>query len=550
MYAFPLSLKSATARRTMAMPLSGYIALGICGAVAHLPFLRATPINWDSVQFELALSHFDLHAHQPHPPGYILYVLAGRALDSVLGNPSMSLSLLSVLSSAVAVPLIVWLAFCIFREASIALGAALLLLSSPLALYYGSVGLTYAPEMVFSIAIAGIAWKARGGDSVSTPALLGFCLGLAGGVRQTSLVVLLPICAWALWGATRSRWLAFGATLGITCTLWAVPLLIISGGPSAYLHESALLAQTVSSSTSLFRAGLDGIGYNLAFEVLSVGVGLAFGLVPLGLWASRALRFSLSPHVRAFFLWWTLPPLALYAVSHIGQFGYAMVVLPPLVILSALCARVLVQGGRWTMDDGRWTIDQRSSIHRPSSIVHRPSSIALAICSALSLLSSGYFVLAEGPVTASNIRYNDAHWSAVKSALLNFDPADTALVMRSNWDGPFRAMGYLLPRFHAYATGEGGDGAFGWLYSAYGGQSTYALPHPIAKSHLSLSPSTHTLVVLDEDTAKRLYDMRDVEYVPLSDGSTFWVVRSPGAEIEGIDIERDKLRPDYGEMPN
>ncbi len=202
------------------------------------------------------------------------------------------------------------------------------------------------------------------------------------------------------------------------------------------------------------------------------------------------------------------------------------------------------------MDDGRRSNAFLPIILRPSSFVFRLSSFVLAICVALSLLSAGYFVLAEGPVTASNIRHNDAHWSAVKSALLNFDPADTALVMRSNWDGPFRATGYLLPGFHAYATGEGSNGAFGWLYSAYGGQSTYALPHPIATRYLTLPPSTHVLVVLDEDTAKRLYDMRGVERIPLGDGSTFWVVRSPGAEIEGIDIERDELRPDYGEMYN
>ena len=42
----------------------------------------------------------------------------------------------------------------------IAIGAALLLLASPLALYYGSVGLTYAPEMLASIVVAGMAWGA------------------------------------------------------------------------------------------------------------------------------------------------------------------------------------------------------------------------------------------------------------------------------------------------------------------------------------------------------------------------------------------------------
>src|SRR5205807_8446370 len=105
----------------------------------------------------------------------------------------------------------------------IALGAALLLLASPLALYYGSVGLTYAPEMAFSIAIACLAWKTREANGNFTPALLGISLGLASGVRQTSLPVLIPLCLWALWRTTSPRWLAFGASLSITCALWLIP---------------------------------------------------------------------------------------------------------------------------------------------------------------------------------------------------------------------------------------------------------------------------------------------------------------------------------------
>ena len=34
--------------------------------------------NWDAVQFALALREYATVEHQPHPPGYILYVaLAG-----------------------------------------------------------------------------------------------------------------------------------------------------------------------------------------------------------------------------------------------------------------------------------------------------------------------------------------------------------------------------------------------------------------------------------------------------------------------------------------
>ncbi len=39
--------------------------------------------TWDAVQFGLALERYDVVQHQPHPPGYILYVLRirRRAVD-------------------------------------------------------------------------------------------------------------------------------------------------------------------------------------------------------------------------------------------------------------------------------------------------------------------------------------------------------------------------------------------------------------------------------------------------------------------------------------
>ena len=42
-------------------------------------FLTRTPAldEWDSVQFALGVSNFNLWRHQPHPPGYPLYLASG-----------------------------------------------------------------------------------------------------------------------------------------------------------------------------------------------------------------------------------------------------------------------------------------------------------------------------------------------------------------------------------------------------------------------------------------------------------------------------------------
>lgn len=491
-------------------------------------FVRDTPINWDAVQFELALSHFDLSAHQPHPPGYILYVLLGRALNLLVGNPGLALSLLSVLCSALAVPLIYWLTLRVFADRGIALGAALLLLASPLALYYGSVGLTYAPEMLLSIIVAGLAWRVRCTRDVRGVAMLGVALGAAGGIRQTSLLVLLPLCAWAVWGGSRRSWAWFGSSLAATCILWLVPLLAMSGGPAAYLHENALLAQAVSARTSILEAGAAGLGYNVTLEVLALGLGLAFGAVPTGLWALRVVNFSLAHEVKGFMLWWALPSPAMYAASHVGQHGYLLVALPPFLILSALCARVLAE---------RWARGRR-----------RTAALSgVLVCALLSLGSIAYFVLAQGPTTAVNIAQNDAHWKAVRAALASMDPASTALVMSTGWDKPFRAAGYLLPEFHSYAAGKDDEDRFGWLYSAYGGHSTYSLPQPQAGSYLTLPAGTRTVIALDEGIAERFGYKEMLRCVSLADGSVVYILQSNGANITGLALRGNRLQTIRGQ---
>jgi len=509
-------------------PLTRYALLALLGASSHLTFVRPTPINWDAVQFALALDQFDLHAHQPHPPGYILYVLMGKALLPLVGNPALTLSLMSVALSAIALPLIYWLASEVVEDQVVALCAAILWLASPLVLYYGSVGLTYLPEAVLSMAVASLAWKTRvveqGRDKTRpnrfiAPSLLGIALGIAGGVRQTTLLVLLSLCVWALWGRCKGEWLAFGVAFAGVSLLWLIPLLLLSGGPDAYLRENALLAQTVAERTSIFDAGLEGLAHNLTFEALGLALGLGFGLIPLGVWAMRLIRFRLSPKLKGLVIWWTVPALLFYAVSHIGQYGYLLMLIPPLILLSAASARVLGQ---------KLALNMRTS----------PSRLSLAICALLAVMSAAYFAMAEGPITAAGIKGNDAHLSALRQALSGMNPASTVLVTSVDWNKPFRLTGYAIPNYHVYAYGENQDESLGWLYAAYGGKSTYALPHPSARKSLDLPEGTRRIISLDDDTADLLKEWsgRALQSVSLADGSTLYILDSGGVPIPALTI--------------
>src|SRR5690349_3121155 len=44
----------------------------------HLPFLAPALEDIDSINFALGLHHYDPSLHQPHPPGYPVFIAAGR----------------------------------------------------------------------------------------------------------------------------------------------------------------------------------------------------------------------------------------------------------------------------------------------------------------------------------------------------------------------------------------------------------------------------------------------------------------------------------------
>ena len=70
--------------------------LSILTVLSRWPYRARMLYNWDAVQFALALGEYDVVKHQPHPPGYILYVAlgaAGQRLDRRPGAAYVTLAI-------------------------------------------------------------------------------------------------------------------------------------------------------------------------------------------------------------------------------------------------------------------------------------------------------------------------------------------------------------------------------------------------------------------------------------------------------------------------
>jgi hypothetical protein len=78
-------------------PLCLFVGVFILYYLTRSPFLD----EWDSLQFALGLRQFNLSKHQPHPPGYPLYLFPGWLGVNVCGwTPEFSHCISSAVSAA------------------------------------------------------------------------------------------------------------------------------------------------------------------------------------------------------------------------------------------------------------------------------------------------------------------------------------------------------------------------------------------------------------------------------------------------------------------
>ncbi len=431
-------------------------------ALTRVPFRARLLPTWDAVQFALALHEYDVVRHQPHPPGYILFVALGRLVDVLAGDAAASLTWLALGAAAATVFLVYRLAWRLYGRAT-AVAASTALAASPLFWFYGVVGLSYTTEAALATALAAAIWRLRDGRPRAALASA-LALGLAGGVRQSLLVLLLPLWLGMAWRhvppGRRGRVVLGGlGALGLATAAWLVPMVWLTGGVGRYVGAAVeLFDSTIRATTVLGEWRGNAVALT---EALVLGLGLL--LPPAIVLAVAALGRLPRWDARAwFFAGWVVPPLLVYTFFHFGQYGYLLTILPA---LSILVGRGLVAGA------GRLP----AAVPRPPVIAALLGAVALGhvafFTRAASIEVPGLFAVpsgAEGWGTALRARYRFRLWphtarglaeqeavirTYVDAVRREFAPDDTVLVTELGnarsypW---FRHVMYYLPEYPVY----------------------------------------------------------------------------------------------------
>jgi hypothetical protein len=360
------------------------LLLLILVSIALFGSLRTPDFNdYDGLNFAFAVRDgYDLALHQPHPPGFPLYILAAKGLFLLTHDALSALTLLSAVGGALALAMIWWLARMWWPEKpAVAWLAAGWLLVTPHFWLSAEKELSDAPTLALHIAAVACGWRGlwswrwRIAATVVVAVGLGFRIqNIAGFVPPWAF--LMALSAWSRKSKVESRsndsrlstiddrrpttralhrLSVHTGLLLFVCALWFIGMVIATGGWSAYRHAMAdytsFLAQSpntlgiveglnprwwalrlaLHANTFLLAAfGIvlrDFIQSNAV--ILWVPGGIAVLAIALVLWKARSPRAITATL-------WALP----YLVSEVLLFQpsnerYALPLLPPLILFAS-----------------------------------------------------------------------------------------------------------------------------------------------------------------------------------------------------------------------
>ncbi len=413
--------------------LSTTLILAIAVIATRLPFTSKYLFNMDSVQFALATGKFDVALHQPQPPGYFLYVMMGRFFLLFTKDENTAFVAISILFSVLTVIGVYYLAKEVFDKES-AVAAAAIAITSPVFWLHGEVALSYAPEAFMSVLFALLCFRMQKGESRLYWAAA-VALAVAGGIRQNTMVFLLPLWLYSMRGLGLKRVMVSLAIFGITLAAWFVPMLHMTGGYERY--SAALRAHWLDANWRGIH--LNWIAYNGRYMAMFLLFGLGAAIVPLTaavyFWLRGFLKET-GPSYAVFFIAWMMPALLFHLIifTHPAVPGHSLIYMVGIFILAGRALTAL------SFVTGETPLEKRGILIKATLYPLLAANAAL-------------FLLIPTQYSYKAIKSHDLLVSEYVDAVRhNFSPNDTEIVGCDRFILSYRHAMYYLPEFRLHDT--------------------------------------------------------------------------------------------------
>jgi hypothetical protein len=403
----------------------------LAGAVfvllAQIASMPRTPWENDEFLFAEGVRKFEptIWAYHPHPPGFPLFILLGKALNELVNDPWRALVVLSIVAAPIG---FVAMARAFRRwtdDPDLAVAGALV--------YYFSASYILHGPLAFSdpIAIAFVALTfysvAADGEKEHDRAAIGIGLwsSAAIGCRPQLVIAMIPVLIVALvrMRSNRKR-LTMVVTFAVVSLMWFLPLLDAAGGPGELLTYERQQARYFATHDAAMSRGAKS----------SLEIATRFLLHP---WGSKYI---------------TVPLLLLFLIGIVPAWRRRGALLP-IVVFTAVWL-VFELGWMDPADAARYSLP--SMIFTALIVAFGLGTIrAITHLRAAPWIGTAIFVAMSWayvrPITADRAARPSPPAAAAAWANAHYPPNSVIL-----WDPSLRpAAEYLMPRFHSAAIERG-----------------------------------------------------------------------------------------------
>jgi len=306
------------------------LALALLWLALRIPHFTAPfSFDWDSSNYARGVAEFNVIKHQPHPPGYLLWVLGARALAALTGGAMSAQIVQAFFMTLLALAIFHALARRVIGSEAAAI-ATILLAFSPAVSLYSSEPASMITDLLASCIAGYLAFlDPRQGKWRIVAALA--ALALLAGFRPSGVLLLAPLIVVSLLVHWRHAWRAVigGVILaGFIFLAWYVPLAWTVGGWRALSELSSAQFRASAEVTSVFYgATLHRHLGMIAENVIYLAMNLAAWLVAFG------FRKKLPSGWR--YALWLIPNAVMLFGIHGARAGYWMLSFPPLLLILA-----------------------------------------------------------------------------------------------------------------------------------------------------------------------------------------------------------------------
>lgn len=419
---------------------NGAVFWGIAAATiaTRWPFRSRMLYHWDSGNFALAIHHYDVAIHQPHPPGYFIYVMLARVAYLFTQDDNSALVILSLIATIFTTYLLWRIGTRLFGPQIGAL-SALIFFFGPMVWFLGEVGLSYL------IGAACVLWIAHEGlqilDNPQRPAWrIGLLLALAGGVRQNVAVFMLPLAVYTIRHRRPKEIALCLAIFAVACVAWFVPMVWASGGWDAYHDAVADQWKSQWGRVSIFQIGfhrpMTSVELLILFSTQALGVFLPFMFIACYAQFRRHGMEVLRKDSVRFLLMWLTPAGLFYMLIFLipANNGFIMDLLPALAMLCALGLMEFV-----------------AAVQRSLAVtIQSKWTLGTIFASVLLLINVGIFLFSHAfYASLYEVREHDRVLSEITSEIRHlFDPRNTLITTSASVRYSYRNIMYYLPQFY------------------------------------------------------------------------------------------------------